>query len=450
MARCKHTARKGDTRRYQRARWVVVRPGVDPETGCPVEQINVNTTIDLTLMDPNNSNGVSGNASGEMDTSKEAEEEVHRAVAAVMEEILQRVEEKLSLRSTSPKASACSGETTQMDVSPDKSLHDNNDEIDDEMTGGVSGEAATNSEDKENHPPRENVSGKPQERESTNRVRQVLQEVGKDKRVAVAIAKNPEYNPITGYIPPEKRIRVENDQKQRVASNSSPFARSEYSKCASNLRGLGVAKKPITISVQDENDMARTKQTSRLSDQQLKEARFGRPLKKRKTPPAPRKEPRKQPTPTKAPRKVPGGKEPRVQPGTSQPRRGRSGVQYGGNLAKNTAAAAMSQVKKPHRYRPGTVALREIRRFQKSTELLIRKLPFQRLVREICQDITKKQDVRWTSQAILAIQEASEAWLVGLFEDSNLCAIHAKRVTIQRKDIRLAQRIRGDPTKSWL
>jgi len=99
-------------------------------------------------------------------------------------------------------------------------------------------------------------------------------------------------------------------------------------------------------------------------------------------------------------------------------------------------------VKKPHRYRPGTVALREIRKYQKSTELLIRKLPFQRLVREIAQDF--KTDLRFQSSAILALQEASEAYLVGLFEDTNLCAIHAKRVTIMPKDIQLARRIRGE------
>ena len=95
-----------------------------------------------------------------------------------------------------------------------------------------------------------------------------------------------------------------------------------------------------------------------------------------------------------------------------------------------------------HRYRPGTVALHEIRKYQKSTELLIRKLPFQRLVREIAQDF--KTDLRFQSSAILALQEASEAYLVGLFEDTNLCAIHAKRVTIMPKDIQLARRIRGE------
>ena len=90
----------------------------------------------------------------------------------------------------------------------------------------------------------------------------------------------------------------------------------------------------------------------------------------------------------------------------------------------------------------GTVALREIRRYQKSTELLIRKLPFQRLVREIAQDF--KTDLRFQGSAVLALQEATEAYLVGLFEDTNLCAIHAKRVTIMPKDIQLARRIRGE------
>ena len=98
--------------------------------------------------------------------------------------------------------------------------------------------------------------------------------------------------------------------------------------------------------------------------------------------------------------------------------------------------------KKKRRYRPGTKALKDIRKYQKSTELLIRKLPFQRRCREICQDF--KTDLRFQSTAILALQEASEAYLVGLFEDSNLCAIHAKRVTIMPKDIQLARRIRGE------
>uniref|UniRef100_A0A803L2R8 Core Histone H2A/H2B/H3 domain-containing protein n=1 Tax=Chenopodium quinoa TaxID=63459 RepID=A0A803L2R8_CHEQI len=97
------------------------------------------------------------------------------------------------------------------------------------------------------------------------------------------------------------------------------------------------------------------------------------------------------------------------------------------------------QVKKAHRYKPGTVALREIRKYQKTTDLLIRKLPFQRLVREIAQDL--KTDMCFQSHAVFALQEASEAYLAGLFKDTNLCAIHAKRVTIMPKDIQLALRI---------
>ncbi|KAJ8446313.1 hypothetical protein Cgig2_005844 [Carnegiea gigantea] len=114
--------------------------------------------------------------------------------------------------------------------------------------------------------------------------------------------------------------------------------------------------------------------------------------------------------------------------------------------AARKSAPTTGGVKKPHRFRPGTVALREIRKFQKSTDLLIRKLPFQRLVREIAQDF--KTDLRFQSHAVLALQEAAEAYLVGLFEDTNLCAIHAKRVTIMPKDVQLARRICGEPYKT--
>ena len=133
-------------------------------------------------------------------------------------------------------------------------------------------------------------------------------------------------------------------------------------------------------------------------------------------------------------RKSTGGKAPRKQLATKQAR-------------KTTSTGG---VKKPHRFRPGTVALREIRRYQKSTELLIRKLPFQRLVREIAQGaslplsffgldrgwlistwlVDYKTDLRFQSSAVMALQEAAEAYLVSLFEDTNLAAIHAKRVTM--------------------
>lgn len=126
-------------------------------------------------------------------------------------------------------------------------------------------------------------------------------------------------------------------------------------------------------------------------------------------------------------RKCTGGKAPRKQLATKAARK---------------TAPAVGGVKRPHRYRPGTVALREIRRFQKSTDLLIRKMPFQRLVKEIAQDFN--MELRFQSAAIGALQEASEAYLTGLFEDTNLCAIHAKRVTIMPKDMQLARRIRGE------
>ena len=105
--------------------------------------------------------------------------------------------------------------------------------------------------------------------------------------------------------------------------------------------------------------------------------------------------------------------------------------------------ASQKSTKKIRKYRPGTVALREIRRYQKSTELLIRKLPFQRLMRELAQDLGK-MNIRFQSGAIMALQEASEAYLVGLLEDANLCTVHAKRVTTMTKDIQLAWQIRGE------
>ena len=125
------------------------------------------------------------------------------------------------------------------------------------------------------------------------------------------------------------------------------------------------------------------------------------------------------------------------------------------SAAKKEAAARAAGKKVPaggvkkRRFQPGTVALKEIRRYQKSTELLIRKLPFQRLVQEIANDTdVVPRDLigklRFQTDAIKALQEACEAYLVALFEDTNLCAIHAKRVTIMPKDIQLARRIRGE------
>ena len=126
-------------------------------------------------------------------------------------------------------------------------------------------------------------------------------------------------------------------------------------------------------------------------------------------------------------RKSTGGKAPRKQLATKAARK---------------SAPSTGGVKQARRYRPGTVALREIRKYQKSTELLIRRLPFQRLVREISQNF--KQDLRFQATALVALQEATEAYVVGLFEDTNMCAIHAKRVTIMPKDMQLIRRIRGE------
>ena len=114
-------------------------------------------------------------------------------------------------------------------------------------------------------------------------------------------------------------------------------------------------------------------------------------------------------------------------------------------FAKKQPRSQTSQTsvqQQPHRYWPGTVTLREIRRYQKSTELLIRKLLFQCLVRKILQGYGV--GYRVTPAMMMALQEAAEAYLVQLLEDSNLCTIHAKPITIQPKDMQLARRIRGE------
>jgi len=110
-----------------------------------------------------------------------------------------------------------------------------------------------------------------------------------------------------------------------------------------------------------------------------------------------------------------------------------------------TAPDAPTPIKK--RYRPGMRALREIRVFQQSTGLLLRRAPFARLVREITINLSRDDiefSIRWQATALEALQVAAEARLVSLFEDAQLCAIHGKRVTLMKKDIQLARRIRGD------
>ena len=114
----------------------------------------------------------------------------------------------------------------------------------------------------------------------------------------------------------------------------------------------------------------------------------------------------------------------------------------GSKKAKKFEGSGSSGVKKPFKYLPGTVALRDIRRYQKGTELLLRKLPFQRLVREIAAQA--KEGLRFQASAVLAMQEATEAHMVNLFADTCLCAIHGGRVTIMPRDIQLARRLRGD------
>lgn len=106
-------------------------------------------------------------------------------------------------------------------------------------------------------------------------------------------------------------------------------------------------------------------------------------------------------------------------------------------------------VMKAHRYRPGTVALREIRFFQKSTQLLLRKSPFARLVREIAATLCPHGNVMWQSMALQALQEASETYLTGLFEDTNIVAINSKRVTIMPRDMQVVRRIRGLRDMGW-
>ncbi|CAG7848425.1 Histone H3-like centromeric protein hH3v AltName: Full=CENP-A homolog [Serendipita indica DSM 11827] len=136
--------------------------------------------------------------------------------------------------------------------------------------------------------------------------------------------------------------------------------------------------------------------------------------------------------------------------------RGTARKSTGGKAPKKVPPGQPAAIRRPEpvkkrRYRPGTLALKEIRRYQRNTDLLLAKLPFTRVVREISMEMMTGNGnyqsgaaaLRWQTSALLALQEAAEAYLVHLFEDANLCAIHAKRVTIMQKDIQLARRIRG-------
>mmetsp|Transcript_6832 Transcript_6832/g.9741 ORF Transcript_6832/g.9741 Transcript_6832/m.9741 type:complete len:173 (+) Transcript_6832:80-598(+) len=151
--------------------------------------------------------------------------------------------------------------------------------------------------------------------------------------------------------------------------------------------------------------------------------------------------------PGKAPGMEPGaGKAPGKAPGKAL-REQLAGKAPRKNLATSGAHGAAGRgaatTKKSHRLKSGQNVLREIRQYQKTTDLLLLKLPFQRLIKEICEE-TMRVEVRFQAQAILALQEATEAYMVGLFEDTNLCAVHAKRVTIMPRDLELARRLRGE------
>ncbi|XP_030003558.1 LOW QUALITY PROTEIN: histone H3-like centromeric protein A [Sphaeramia orbicularis] len=136
------------------------------------------------------------------------------------------------------------------------------------------------------------------------------------------------------------------------------------------------------------------------------------------------------------------GTTPKRRPPQPPPPPRPSGSGSGRSPRRSGASGRPPGSPRKRRFRPGTRALMEIRKYQKSTSLLLRKAPFSRLVREVCQSFSRHA-LRWQMYAILALQEAAESFLVMLFSDANLCAIHAKRVTLFPRDVQLARRIRG-------
>nr|AJO61223.1 CenH3 [Melilotus albus]AJO61225.1 CenH3 [Melilotus albus]AKA94113.1 centromere-specific variant of histone H3 [Melilotus albus]AKO62854.1 centromere-specific histone H3 [Melilotus albus] len=106
------------------------------------------------------------------------------------------------------------------------------------------------------------------------------------------------------------------------------------------------------------------------------------------------------------------------------------------------ASANESQERKKRRNKSGTVALREIRKLQKAVKLLIPTAPFVRCVKQITNTLSMEVS-RWTAEALLALQEAAEDYLVHMFEYGMLCALHARRVTLMKKDIELTRRLTG-------
>ena len=175
----------------------------------------------------------------------------------------------------------------------------------------------------------------------------------------------------------------------------------------------------IKDSLYFQEKMVKTKQTKKLMKKEKEQLQAG-------------KQPRQQ-IPAKLLRKTGAG--------NNTARKEIMNTVKAGQKVPRKGASATEGIKKPHRYRPGMVALREIRRYQKSMELLCRKLPVSRLIREIAQDF--KTDLHFQASAIAALHKAMEAYLVGLFEDTNLCTIHARCVTITSKDMQLARRLRG-------
>ena len=169
--------------------------------------------------------------------------------------------------------------------------------------------------------------------------------------------------------------------------------------------------------------MARTKQTPRNPNLERPSAAVGSDVQERRVP--------SKPTTKKIATK--GGKQPRKH-------------MLHKLLKQNSTTGG---IKKPHRYHPGLLALHEIHRYQQSTKSFIRRTPFNKLIKEISQEYricpegpgTPSVQVRFQSTALAALQEAAENFLVGLFEDVNLLAVHAKRVTVMPRDIRLALRI---------
>ena len=109
---------------------------------------------------------------------------------------------------------------------------------------------------------------------------------------------------------------------------------------------------------------------------------------------------------------------------------------------KQLKAIRDEKLERQRKIQRGMQTLREIQKYQKGADLLIRRGPFQRLIREIVQK--RREGLKLQSSVVLALQEAGEAFLVGLMEQANLCTIHAKRVTIMPRDIQLACRIWGD------